>query len=323
MSKKQSILIQSETPAFRRLNRRDFLKIGLMGSAAALMFPKSLLAECELTTSDVLGPFYSKNPPVRTVLAAPEEPGQRMFISGKVFADDCETPLGGAIVDIWHANDEGCYSVFEQCTPGDDPFNLRGQMLTNENGEYAFESIRPGYYGARPQHFHYRVVSPDGGTILTTQVYFEGDPVIPNDPFASSPDAAARIIPVNTQGNNEYGTFDVNLDAAVITGMDDHHGSEPELFALHQNYPNPFNGETIIRYSLPQTFRVKLSIYDTAGREVNRLVDRSESAGFHQINWSGQNINGREVASGLYLYRLQAESSAGRFNKVRQMLFMK
>lgn len=323
MSKKQSISIKSHTPAFRSLNRRDFLKIGLMGGATALMFPRSLLADCELTTSDALGPFYSQNPPQRTVLAAPAEPGDRMFISGKILADDCQTPLGGAIVDVWHANNDGCYSVFEQCTPNDDPFNLRGQMLTNENGEYAFETIRPGNYGSRPQHFHYRVVSPDGGTVLITQCYFEGDPLIPGDPSASNPAAVNRIVPITIQDGNHFGVFDVNLDATAVTGMDDHHGTEPELFALHQNYPNPFNGETIIRYSLSQTSRVKLSIYDTAGREVNRLVDRSEASGYHQVSWNGQNINGRDVASGLYLYRLQAESTVGRFNKVRQMLYMK
>ena len=66
------------------------------------------------------------------------------FISGTVKANDCETPIQNGVVDVRHANDNGCYTVFQECDTGnsdEDPYNLRGKMLTNENGEYAFHRI--------------------------------------------------------------------------------------------------------------------------------------------------------------------------------------
>ena len=70
-----------------------------------------------------------------------------------------ETPIQNAIVDVWHANDNGCYTVFQECQSGNsnnDPYNLRGINLYNQNGYYGFESIN-GYYAGRPRHFHYKI----------------------------------------------------------------------------------------------------------------------------------------------------------------------
>lgn len=81
--------------------------------------------------------------------------------------------------------------------------------------------------------------------------------------------------------------------------------SIPETFVLHQNYPNPFNPSTKIEFSLPRRTKVTLDIYNIAGRRVRGLVDEELSSGHWSIVWNGEDDNGVEVASGVYLYRLR------------------
>ncbi len=90
-------------------------------------------------------------------------------------------------------------------------------------------------------------------------------------------------------------------------------------FSLLQNYPNPFNPSTNIRYDLPQAVRVKLVLYNLLGEKVRTLVDASESAGAKQVTWNGLNDRGTRVASGIYVYRLEA----GTFTATRKLLLMK
>lgn len=77
-------------------------------------------------------------------------------------------------------------------------------------------------------------------------------------------------------------------------------------FELQQNFPNPFNPQTIIPYQLNQAEQVQLSVYDLSGRRVKNLVDTWQTAGRYDIVWNGTNDFGRPVASGIYLYKLQA-----------------
>jgi hypothetical protein len=80
----------------------------------------------------------------------------------------------------------------------------------------------------------------------------------------------------------------------------------PRTFALHQNYPNPFNPVTHIKYELPRDVPVTLSIFNVRGQHVVTLVDRSQPAGYYQIEWRGAGASGRELSSGVYFYRLDA-----------------
>ena len=94
----------------------------------------------------------------------------------------------------------------------------------------------------------------------------------------------------------------------------------PETFALEQNYPNPFNPSTNIVYHLPERAEVTLHIYNVAGQLVRTLVSGTEqSAGIYQVTWDGRDAGGRPVASGLYLYRIQA----GDFQETRRMMLVK
>jgi len=88
----------------------------------------------------------------------------------------------------------------------------------------------------------------------------------------------------------------------------------PKEFKLEQNFPNPFNPTTKIQYQLPQDARVTLKVYDILGSEVATLVNEEQEAGYKEVQFNGNNI-----ASGMYVYRLQA----GDFISTKKMLMVK
>jgi hypothetical protein len=90
-------------------------------------------------------------------------------------------------------------------------------------------------------------------------------------------------------------------------------------FVLEQNYPNPFNPATTIRYYLKEKVFVQLSVFDLLGRKIRVLVDENQNQGMQQISWNGKDLRGKTVASGIYIYRLEA----GDFVQSRKMILMK
>ena len=93
----------------------------------------------------------------------------------------------------------------------------------------------------------------------------------------------------------------------------------PDRFALHQNHPNPFNPVTTIRYDLPEGGQVKLTVYDMLGHEVTNLVNDFFEAGYHTTLWDGRDQSGREMATGVYIYRLKAEN----FVSTKKLILLK
>ena len=204
--------------AFKKnvISRKDFIiKSGIVAGTTVLI-PKIVLGqECYLTTEDILGPYFIENSPIRTVIAHPEEPGQRLFISGRILQNDCETPISGAIIEVWHANDVGCYSINLDCdtgNPGNDSYNLRGKMFSNIDGYYAFETILPGYYAGRPRHIHIKITTPDD-QVLVSQIYFESDLLCDTDPWCQ--DAEDRIVALEENNLGLHGELNFNMDATV------------------------------------------------------------------------------------------------------------
>ena len=93
----------------------------------------------------------------------------------------------------------------------------------------------------------------------------------------------------------------------------------PIGFALMQNYPNPFNPETNLEFALPYATHVTLTVYNVLGQAVVTLVNDELPAGTHGIQWGGTDQQGQAVASGIYLYRLQA----GTETMTRKMMLLK
>jgi 5'-nucleotidase len=88
----------------------------------------------------------------------------------------------------------------------------------------------------------------------------------------------------------------------------------PSEFSLSQNYPNPFNPSTNIKFDLPQSAQVRLEVYNMLGQRVATLVDNRMEAGFHEVNFDARNL-----ASGMYLYRIEA----GSFSSIKKMMLIK
>ncbi len=285
------------------MKRRTFLKSGIFGSIGLGMLPNSYLLgrDCVASHPDILGPYWSENHPERSVLANSEEPGVRIFMSGTVTSKDCETPIQNAIVDVWHANDDGCYTVFQECESGNtdnDLYNLRGIIVTDENGSYAFESILPGYYAGRPRHFHYKITTPSG-LELVTQCYFEMDPYVDEQWEENHP---GLVIPLQETEDGQIGVFDIIMDEEVIeVGVDSVANSSSSEFSLDTVYPNPFNNSTRIDFFINNSGYVEIGIYDIMGRWITNLVGEYMQSGKHSISWSGIDISGKPLSSGTYM----------------------
>ena len=91
-------------------------------------------------------------------------------------------------------------------------------------------------------------------------------------------------------------------------------------YKLFQNYPNPFNPSTYIRYELARESKVVIKIYNTLGQEIRELVNNTESAGYHEVNF-----NASGLASGVYFYRIVTTSSNGKisFADTKKLLLLK
>ena len=90
-------------------------------------------------------------------------------------------------------------------------------------------------------------------------------------------------------------------------------------FRLEPNYPNPFNPTTTIAYSVPENSLVRITIYNTLGQQVRMLVREQKAPGSYRVTWDGKDNSGKSVASGNYIYRLQA----GKYSETREMTLLK
>lgn len=198
------------------MNRKDFIRNTSLSAFALTSFGfivkgsnGEFTGDCD-TTNDILGPFYRPNAPIRSDLTYDGLAGTKIELKGRVFKSDCITVIKDALVEIWHCNTEGEYDNDTS------EFKQRASQNSDEKGEYTFTTILPGKYlnGKlyRPAHIHYRVTEPNSKE-LVSQIYFQGDPHITKDPWASQEKAKLRIIPISPldiKGNLTL-TFDIYL----------------------------------------------------------------------------------------------------------------
>jgi len=122
------------------------------------------------------------------------------------------------------------------------------------------------------------------------------------------------------RGNRTYSYF---LEEARAQGPGFRHGPYRLAYvvgnSLEQNYPNTFNPRTTIRFSIAARGPVRLVVYDLAGRRVQELVKGELPADNYSIVWDGTDDRGSSVASGTYLYRLQAPG----FQATRKMVLVR
>jgi hypothetical protein len=121
--------------------------------------------------------------------------------------------------------------------------------------------------------------------------------------------------------SNSVATSDSGKEVVVtLTDVQKDNSSMPSEFSLMQNYPNPFNPSTVIKYALPVNSQVKLTVYNVLGKEVMELVNNSQTAGFHEVNFDGSSLS-----SGVYFYQITAKASDGsrNFREVKKLILMK
>ncbi len=115
-----------------------------------------------------------------------------------------------------------------------------------------------------------------------------------------------------------------NLTTTVNFNLTAGTGAEDDLLPvaateLTGNFPNPFNPSTAIVYALKDAGPVELYVYNSAGQLVRRLVDSVQASGYYTAVWDGRDIQGREVASGVYFYQMRS----GSYSHSRKMLLLK
>jgi hypothetical protein len=100
----------------------------------------------------------------------------------------------------------------------------------------------------------------------------------------------------------------------VVTNVNTNTNEVPTVFKLYQNYPNPFNPSTKIRFELPKSTFVKLTIFDMLGRSVAKLVNEQLKPGSYSVDW-----NALQNPSGVYFYKIETEE----FTETKRMLLIK
>jgi hypothetical protein len=157
--------------------------------------------------------------------------------------------------------------------------------------------------------------SNDGGStwqpiaINVAQSQLEYDWTVPN---SATDSGQIKVIQDNATGM-DYADACGNFTINVSTGIKESK-SYAESFVLYPAYPNPFNPTTTIEFSLPQSVFVTLKIYNILGEEVATLLSEKLASGNHTYDW-----NAGSLASGVYLYRIQA----GDYMEAKKMILMR
>jgi hypothetical protein len=93
----------------------------------------------------------------------------------------------------------------------------------------------------------------------------------------------------------------------------------PKVFALGSPFPSPFAEAAVIRYQVPHSSAVSISIYDVAGRLVKNIVSGQHKQGSYSVIWAGADSNGRSVSSGVYFVRMESKE----FSATRKAILLR
>ena len=237
--------------------------------------------------------------------------GGNLFVSGSEVAWDLDRPTGPTQADrdflheylkaSYVGDDAGMYTVTGALASAFENVNLRYGVVA-EGSPYEEDwpdSIAP--QNGSSVLLHYGPV----GNPRYAGVGFRG--VFPN---GSQPGAVVYIgFPfetITTKADRDTVMTRAYEYFEILTGIEEDlsQGGIPRVYRLLQNYPNPFNPSTNIEYSLPATSFVQIKVFDILGREVANLVEETQKAGTYRVIFGGTNL-----ASGVYVYRLEAKGS--------------
>ena len=169
--------------------------------------PRYSMISLQQSVSEITGPTFVHgdidpidNDLIKNYAKTGDPVGERIIVHGRVL-DENARPVAGTLVEVWQANASGRYRHKKDSYLGalDPNFGGCGRTITDENGYYFFRTVKPGAYpwrnwvnNWRPAHIHVSVFGHSFSQRLITQLYFEGDPLIPLCPIvATIPDADA------------------------------------------------------------------------------------------------------------------------------------
>jgi protocatechuate 3,4-dioxygenase beta subunit len=174
--------------------------------------PRRALLALPQSIGELSGPVFGHSTPglldndlIRNYATSGDAIGERIIVHGRVM-DENERPVPGALIEIWQANAGGKYRhVNDKYLAALDPnFGGCGRVVSDADGSYSFRTIRPGPYpfpndgcAWRPAHIHLSMFGHAFVQRLVTQLYFEGDPLIPRCPIVNTiknPAAIASLI---------------------------------------------------------------------------------------------------------------------------------
>jgi protocatechuate 3,4-dioxygenase beta subunit len=189
-----------------RWSRRGLLGFGLAAgtgfflpcadAATPRLTPACVEAD-DPTPAQTEGPYFTPDSPERSNLVTDGIDGRRISLIGFALDRQCR-PIAGALVDLWHADATGRYD--------NTGYNLRGHVFTDSQGRFRFDTVVPGLYPGRTRHFHVKV-QPPRGRILTTQLYFPGEPANDRDRIYD----AALLLDVGQADGGQIGRFEFVL----------------------------------------------------------------------------------------------------------------
>jgi protocatechuate 3,4-dioxygenase beta subunit len=146
------------------------------------------------TVTQTEGPYFKPDAPLRRDLAADRPKAEKLTIAGLVLDTNCR-PVAKALVQIWQADETGAYD--------NAGFTLRGHEFSDERGRWWFTTIVPAAYPGRTRHIHVKVQRP-GGRVLTTQLYFPGEPLNRRDGLFDQ----RLLMRVSEAADGKFGRFD-------------------------------------------------------------------------------------------------------------------
>jgi len=111
----------------------------------------------------------------------------------------------------------------------------------------------------------------------------------------------------------------VEIQVLSPTSIKNDHTLSPQKYVLFQNHPNPFNPDTRIKFQLPEKEKVSIQIFNNHGVKLKTLINEIRDAGYHEVSWNGKDSYGKNIPSGVYLYRIHA----GEFFQVRKMVLVR
>ena len=267
--------------------------------------------------------------------------GELVITRGAAYAYyEFEQPISNRLTD------EQWRQMLRTATPPVPVSWTSNYLIPGSNGFY---NPNPGHYFYAVENASYHMASlslltpnPQAGDTVAIEVHpnglnvydleilppgetvWQSHPIPPNNLVALStsgwnPGKAKVRLYYDIPNSPSGGVFRMAFRLWQSSGLEPANRAVITHFGLDQNFPNPFNPRTTISYRLPQKSRVELVVYDLLGQKVRTLIDGVKPAGTYRVQWDGRDDAGREVASGVYIYRLEGNG----WTENRKMLLLR